>query len=55
MQSMLYILYMSNRTTIGVSKETLQDLTSTKYELKVRSLEDVVKELLEEHKSVGDQ
>ncbi len=51
MHFILYILYMSNRTSIAVSKETLEELHSAKFEFRVNTLESAIKGLLEEHRS----
>lgn len=51
MHFILYILYMSNRTSIAVSRETLKELYSAKFELRVNTIESVIKGLLEEHRS----
>jgi len=41
---------MSNKTSVAVTKETLKELYSAKFDLRVNTIEGVIKELLEEHR-----
>lgn len=45
---------MSNRTSIAVSRETLKELYSAKFDLRVNTIESVIKGLLEEHRNKQD-
>ena len=41
----------SNKTSIGVTRETLEKLTDAKFDFRVNSIEDVIEILLKEHKN----
>ena len=57
----VYILYMiiicnmkitnSNKTSIGVTRETLEKLTDAKFDFRVNSIEDVIEILLKEREN----
>ena len=49
MRHTLYIVYMSDRTSVAVSKNTLQKLYSAKFDLRVNTLEEAIEGLIEEH------
>lgn len=50
MRHTLYIVYMSDRTSVAVSKNTLQKLYSAKFDLRVNTLEEAIEGLIEEHR-----
>lgn len=41
---------MSNKTTIGISKECLSELYDAKFDFRVNTLEEAIKKLLAEHR-----
>ena len=41
----------SNKTSIGVTRKTLERLTSAKFDFRVNSMEETIEKLLKEHES----
>ncbi len=47
----LYILYMSDKTTVAVSRKCLIELREMRFDLRVETLEQVIENLIEKYKS----
>ena len=45
----------SNKTSIGVTRKTLERLTSAKFDFRVNSMEETIEKLLKEHESSQKQ
>ncbi len=48
-QLILYILYMQEKTTIAISRDSLLLLHEAKFDFRVNTLEETVRKLLNEH------